>query len=130
MSKVDQEFKQHVNQEFAEGDYVGKKVFHRVIAVILVMVVLAGIGGIGYTLTIGKWQTNAEREVFKNTTAYTEAAAQFLADSYKEYQEADTDTAKKAVMEYVIMRYPNLDTSAIDNSTLKQFYNKCLNGGN
>ena len=33
---------------------------------------------------------------------------------------------KDAVMEYVIMRYPNIDTDSIDNDTLKQFYMKCL----
>lgn len=91
------------------------------------MSILGGIGGVGYTLTIGKWQKNAEREVFKSSTAYTEQAANFLAKSYKEYSDAETETDKNTIMEYVIMRYPNLDTDSIDNSTLKQFYIKCLN---
>ena len=94
---------------------------------IAVVVVLAGIGGVGYTLTVGKWQKNAEREVFKNSVAYTEQAASFLSKSYKEYSDAETETDKNTIMEYVIMRYPNLDTDSIDNSTLKQFYIKCLN---
>ena len=94
---------------------------------IVILVILGGIGGVGYTLTIGKWQKNAEREVFKDSVAYTEQAASFLAKSYKEYNDAETDADKKTVMEYVIMRYPNLDTDSIDNSTLKQFYIKCLN---
>ena len=91
------------------------------------MVILGGIGGVGDTLTIGKWQKNVERKVFKDSVAYTEQAASFLAKSYKEYNDAETDPDKKTIMEYVVMRYPNLDTDSIDNSTLRQFYIKCLN---
>ena len=57
----------------------------------------------------------------------SEQAASFLAKSYKEYSDAETENDKNTIMEYVIMRYPNLDTDSIDNSTLKQFYIKCLN---
>lgn len=127
MSKLDKEFKNEVNNEFREMDYVGRKVGTRILIAILVLVILGGIGGVGYTLTIGRWQKNAEREVFKEGVAYTEQAASFLAKSYKEYNDAESDTEKNTIMEYVIMRYPNLDTDSIDNSTLKQFYIKCLN---
>lgn len=127
MSKLDKEFKNEVNNEFREMDYVGRKVGTRILIAILVLVILGGIGGVGYTLTIGRWQKNAEREVFKDSVAYTEQAASFLAKSYKEYNDAESDTEKNTIMEYVIMRYPNLDTDSIDNSTLKQFYIKCLN---
>lgn len=127
MSKLDKEFKNEVNNEFREMDYVGRKVGTRILIAIVVLVILGGIGGVGYTLTIGRWQKNAEREVFKEGVAYTEQAASFLAKSYKEYNDAESDTEKNTIMEYVIMRYPNLDTDSIDNSTLKQFYIKCLN---
>lgn len=66
-------------------------------------------------------------EVFKSSTAYTEQVASFLAKSYKEYNEAESDTEKNTIMEYAILRYPNLDTDSIDNSMLRQFYIKCLN---
>lgn len=127
MSKLDKEFKREVDNEFREVDYVGRKVGTRILIAIIVLVILGGIGGVGYTLTIGRWQKNAEREVFKEGVAYTEQAASFLAKSYKEYNDAESDTEKNTIMEYVIMRYPNLDTDSIDNSTLKQFYIKCLN---
>ena len=55
---------------------------------------------IGYDAIVGKWQTEAEREVFKETTAYSEAAASFLADSYKQYNNAETDADKNTIMEY------------------------------
>jgi hypothetical protein len=97
------------------------------VVVVLIIVFAVAMAGIGYTLTIEKWQTNAEREVFKQTTAYSEAAASFLADSYKQYNDAETEADKNTIMEYVVMRYPNLDTNSIDNDTLRRFYNQCLN---
>lgn len=125
--KLDKEFKEEFDKELREGVYATRKVVTRIIAGIAIIAVLGGIGGVAYTQTIGKAQTNAEREVFKSTVAYTEQAASFLAKSYKEYNDTSNDNEKEAIMEYVIMRYPNLDTDSIDNSTLKQFYIKCLN---
>ena len=127
MSKLDKEFKQDVDKEVREGTYIVRKVGTKILIAIVVLSILGGIGGVGYTLTIGKWQKNAEREVFKDSVTYTEQAASFLAKSYKEYNEAENDTEKNTIMEYVILRYPNLDMDSIDNSTLKQFYIKCLN---
>lgn len=99
-----------------------------IIAVLIIVgcIFIGGIVGVGYTATVDKAQKNAEREVFKESTAYTEQAASFLAKSYKEYNDVETDADKKAIMEYVIMRYPNLDVDAIDNENLRQFYVKCL----
>lgn len=126
-SKLDKDFKNEFDNYLQEGTYVTRKVGVRILIAIAVVVVLTGIGGVGYTLTVGKWQKNAEREVFKDSVAYTEQAASFLAKSYREYNDAETDKDKDTIMEYVIMRYPNLDTDSIDNDSLKQFYIKCLN---
>lgn len=126
-SKLDKDFKNEFDNDLREGVYVTRKIGTRILIAIAVVVVLSGIGKVGYTLTVGKWQKNAEREVFKDSVAYTEQAASFLAKSYKEYSDAETETDKNTIMEYVILRYPNLDTDSIDNSTLKQFYIKCLN---
>lgn len=125
--KLDTNFKESFDDELREATYVTRKVGVRILIGIVALILLGGIGGVVYTRTIGKAQKNAEREVFKDSVAYTEQAASFLAKSYKEYNDAETDADKKTIMEYVIMRYPNLDTNSIDNNTLKQFYNKCLN---
>ena len=125
--KLDKEFKEEFDNELRENTYATRKIGTKIIAGIAILAVLGGVGQVAYTRTIGKAQTNAEREVFKSTVAYTEQAASFLAKSYKEYNDASNDNEKEAIMEYVIMRYPNLDTDSIDNSTLKQFYIKCLN---
>ncbi len=125
--KLDKEFKEEFDNELREATYATRKIGTKIIAGIAILAVLGGVGQVAYTRTIGKAQTNAEREVFKSTVAYTEQAASFLAKSYKEYNDAKTNADKKTIMEYVVMRYPNLDTESIDNSTLKQFYIKCLN---
>lgn len=127
MKKVDEEFKREFDEGYREGMYATRKVGTTVLAVVVGLTILGGVGGVVYTKTIGKAQKEAEREVFKEGVAYTEQAASFLAKSYKEYEDAESDADKSAVMEYVIMRYPNLDLDSIDNNTLKQFYMKCLN---
>ena len=127
MNKLDKEFKEEFDNDLREGTYATRKISTRLLIGIVVLVILCGLGGIGYTLTIDKWQANAEREVFKKTTAYSEVAATFLADSYAQYNEAQTENDKNTIMKYVVMRYPNLDIDSIDNDMLKKFYNQCLN---
>lgn len=98
------------------------------LALLAVIIVVGGTyTAIQWDAIVGKWETEAEREVFKQTTTYSEAAASFLADSYKQYNDAETEADKNTIMEYVIMRYPNLDIDSIDNDTLRWFYNQCLN---
>lgn len=100
-----------------------------IVIVLLVTAFAAGgtYAAIQWNAIKSRWKTEADRTVFKETTAYTEAAASFLAESRRQYKEAETDADKNAVMEYVVMRYPNLDTNAIENDTLRVFYNQCLN---
>jgi len=122
------EFQEEVDTNFREAGYVGRRFGFWFFIVVVIVVIVVGLIGVGYTYTIQKAQTNAEREVFKNTVAYTEQMSSFLAKSYKEYNDAETDSDKSAIMEYVVMRYPNIDTNSIDNATLKIFYTQCLKG--
>lgn len=126
-NKLDQDFKREVDEGSNELWYIIKSYGYRIIIYISIAAILISLANIVYKKTISKWEANAEREVFKETVAYTEQAASFLAKSYKEYNEAETKSDKKTIMEYVVMRYPNLDTDTIENDTLKQFYIKCLN---
>ena len=121
------DFKKEFNNEIKQADYIGRKIGKRIAIVVLIVVVLVGLFGIGYTYTIGKWQTNAEREVFKSSIAYTEQASSFLAKSYKEYNSTTDKSERQAIMEYVALRYPNLEVDSIDNITLRNFYIKCIN---
>ena len=105
-----------------------KTVKNVLLALLVVVIVVGGTyTAIKWDMIVDKWQTETDREVFKQTTTYSEAAASFLADSYKQYNDAETDADRNTIMEYVVMRYPNLDTDSIDNSKLRQFYSQCLN---
>lgn len=106
-----------------------KETVRNIFLAILALIVVVGCTytAIQWDKIVGKWETEAQREVFKETTTYNEAAASFLADSWKQYNDAKTEADKNTIMEYVVMRYPNLDTDSIDNDTLRQFYNRCLN---
>lgn len=105
-----------------------KTVKNVLLALLAIVIVVGGTyTAIKWDMIVDKWQTAADREVFKQTTTYSEAVASFLADSYKQYNDAETDADKNTIMEYVVMRYPNLDTNSIDNNKLRQFYNQCLN---
>lgn len=127
MSKLDREFKEEFDNSYREGMYVISKIGLTIFVIVVVLAIFGGIGSVMYTSSIGKAKVDAEREVFKSSVAYTEQAASFLAKSYKEYKDSESDSDKKAVMEYVVMRYPNLDVDSINNDELQQFYIKCLN---
>lgn len=124
--KLDNDFRRDVDREFKEGDYIGRKIFNRGVLIVVLLVVIFGAIGFGYK----KIAVDANREIFKHSTTYTETAANFLAKAYREYNQAETDVEKSAIMEYVVDRYPNLDLEDIENNDLKSFYRQCLRGGN
>lgn len=124
--KLDKEYKNEVNKTFKEADYVGSRIFIRVVLYVLIICMLSSAGYFIY----GRIHTNAERNIFKQSVAYNEAAGSFLAKSYSEYNSTESDSEKKAIMQYVVDRYPNLDSSKIENSRLAAFYNKCILEGN
>lgn len=98
--------------------------------IVVAVIIILGLGlYLVLTQTLGVEIADAKREVFEHTQAYTGSMASFLAKEYKEYKEAVTDVDQKTIMNYVIMRYPNIDVDTIDNKDLKNFYNLCLNGG-
>lgn len=120
--KLDKEFKNEIDEGFKEGDYIGRRLFLRTLLIVVIISILSISGEIAYK----KIKVDQDRQIFKQSVTYNESAASFLADSYKQYQEAETDKEKNAIMNYVTMKYPNLDTDNIENVTLKQFYNKCF----
>lgn len=122
--KLDRDFKNEVDTSFREFDYIGKKSAVRITLFTLAVCLLLASGGVVYK----KWKVNKEREIFKQSATYNESAASFLADSYRQYNSTTDITEQKSIMQYVSMRYSNLDASKIENVTLRQFYNKCLGG--
>ena len=113
-----------INEEFSILDYISHKIMVRVIFVFVIFGVLFGFGAMQYK----KYKTEKERDIFKQSTSYNESAASFIADAYVQYNDAESEEDQLAIMKYVRMRYPNLNTSHIENATLRQFYNKCIEG--
>lgn len=119
---MNKEIRKEINEEFSIFDYVSRKIMMRTIIVIIIFGVLFVVGGMQYK----KYKTEKEREIFKQSTSYNESAASFIADTYVQYNDAESEEEQLAIMEYVRMRYPNLDATHIENATLRQFYNKCI----
>ena len=117
-------FKREADQEFRRGDYVAKKTLPRYMIIVLILVVFFAIIGFAYN----RVRVNVERETFKHSIAYTESAAQVLSKEYQEYNKADNDADRNAIMQYVVSRYPNLDSSEIEDKELREFYKRCLRG--
>lgn len=111
-----------INEEFSILDYISHKIMVRAIFVIVIFGVLFGFGAMQYK----KYKTEKERDIFKQSTSYNESAASFIADAYVQYNDAESEEDRLAIMKYVRMRYPNLNASHIENATLRQFYNKCI----
>lgn len=111
-----------INEEFSILDYISHKIMVRAIFVIVIFGVLFGFGAMQYK----KYKTEKERDIFKQSTSYNESAASFIADAYVQYNDAESEEDQLAIMKYVRMRYPNLNASHIENATLRQFYNKCI----
>lgn len=78
-----------------------KDTIRNILLTLLAVIIVVGgtYTAIQWDAIVGKWETEAEREVFKQTTTYSEAAASFLADSYKQYNEAETEADKNTIME-------------------------------
>lgn len=116
------------NDFWDEGKEITKNIAFGVtrgILVVILLVILFGGIAFGYKM----FAVEANHEIFKNSTAYTEAAAEFLAKSYREYNQAKAEDEKAAIMDYVVKRYPNLDLDKIENYDLENFYRQCLRGG-
>lgn len=127
---TDEELKEfdEFKHELDVAEHIGSHLIQRYLLKTIIVLIIVGAVGFGATFMKKKAIKDAEREIFKSTVTYTESAASFLADSYKQYCNAKDDTEKKAIMEYVSMRYPNLDTDCIQNDQLRIFYNKCIGG--
>ena len=111
-----------INEEFSILDYMSHKIMVRAIFIIVIFGVLFGFGAMQYK----KYKTEKERDIFKQSTSYNESAASFITDAYVQYNDAESEEDQLAIMKYVRMRYPNLDATHIENATLRQFYNKCI----
>jgi hypothetical protein len=116
--------KRQFKSEVKETQYMALYVGVRVLAAIIILSIIFLFVGIG----IKKIKVNADRNIFKQSVTYNENAGQFLADQFRQYNQTDEETEQKAIMNYVVMRYPNLDENKIESNQLRSFYIRCMKG--
>jgi hypothetical protein len=122
--KTDKEFRDSAKRTLSESDYVLIRVMFRALLIIMILGVITAFSGMAYK----KWAINKNREIFKQSTSYNESASNFIAKSLREYNTATSPTEKKAIMNYVVLRYPNIDYDELENESIREFYKKCLIG--
>ena len=122
--RLGKDFKDSTKRTLSEADYVGLRVAFRGLLVIMILGFITAFSGMAYK----KWAINKNREIFKQSTTYNESASNFIAKSLREYNSATSSTEKNAIMNYVVLRYPNLDYKELENETIREFYKKCLIG--
>lgn len=65
--------------------------------------------GVHQTKTITKAQRNADREVFEQTNSFVKGKRQEILKYYKEWQQAETETDKKAIENILSMSLADFD---------------------
>lgn len=122
--KVNKNFKQEFDQEYANISYAGRKITFKIILWVLILAVIISIGGFGYKY-ISK---NVDREIFKQSATYNEGKLDDLAKYRLEMSQTDDPVERAAIQEYVVSVYANYDESKIENRDLREFLKDCRNG--
>ena len=101
------------------------------IAIIFVVIgavigILAGSYGLGFwgmslKKTFKPISENIDREVFENTKSYTQGMIRDLAKYYEEYQKAQDNESRMAIVNLIKLNYSSFDESKITNDRLKYF---------
>lgn len=94
---------------------------------VILSFVLGGVG-IGYKLTIGKANMDANREVFEHNKSYVHGMVEDLARYKLQYSTATDETEKKAIIAFITENYSNFDGKLIENDSLREFYYDVMEG--
>jgi hypothetical protein len=77
-----------------------------------------------YDATVGKQHMDVERTNFKESKSYVEGMIQDLAKYKRQYDQAQTDSDKKTILNFVNNEFANFDASKIEDSALLNFLNQ------
>lgn len=122
--KVDREFKQEFDQEYANASYASRKIGFKIGFWAIILAVIFTIGEFGYRYI----STNVDRAIFKESVIYNEGKLDDLAKYRLEMSQTDDPVERAAIQEYVVSVYANYDESKIENSDLREFLKDCRNG--
>lgn len=110
----------------------------RTIGTILSGVIVLGIGvtlvfGIGriqsiYNKTIGVEIQNSETDKYHYSKSYIDGMVKDLANHKEEYETANNEMAKTAILKYIQDKFSNFDERTIINRNLRDFLNDVRNG--
>lgn len=119
--KVDKDFKNEFDQDFANTSYSIRKILGKIVMWILVLAVIGGLFGFGARY----FGVNADREIFKQSVTYNEGMLDDLAKYKFEYDTAKDDIERAAIASLVRERFANFDKSKIENRDLRLFLEEC-----
>lgn len=122
--KVDKDFKNEFDGEYANFCYVTRKIGTKIIIWAVVICTVGALGGFGYKYI----KTNADREIFKQSVTYNEGKLDDLAKYRLEMSQTDDSIEQAAIQEYVNSVFANFDESKIENNDLRDFLKDCRNG--
>lgn len=122
--RVDKDFRNEFDQQYANASYAGRKIVVKAVAWIIGISIVCGGIGIGWRYI----RTNADREIFKQSTAYNEGKLDDLAKYRLEMSQTDDPIEQAAIQEYVNSTFANFDESKIENGDLRDFLRDCRNG--
>lgn len=80
------------------------------------------------TKTVGKAQQDAERTVFEETQSFVHGKRQEALKLYKEWNEAETTTEKKAIEEYAAMNFAYFNEDKHLEGKIQLWVAKCKYG--
>ena len=78
--------------------------------------------GVGYKKTVGKELQKVDREIYEEMNSFTKAKRQEIIKAYKEYNNAETETEKKAIAKILSLSLADFDEDKfIKDKDLLQF---------
>lgn len=104
-----------------------KNIFKGVVITIAIIIVLTGLEfGTGYISAkynqfFGKMEVQIDRDIFKESNTYIEGVADDLAKYKLELAKEKNETVRQAIIETIIDRYADFDSSKLENRDLRNF---------
>lgn len=98
-----------------------------IIILIILTFVFGGIG-VGYKLTVGKANINADREIFEHNKSHVHSMIEDLSKYKLELARTEDKTERKAIINFITENYATFDSNLIENKTLKSFLNDVMEG--
>ena len=98
---------------------------------LIVLVALAfvfEVGGLKWKEYFGTKHANVDREIFEESKSRVQGAIQDISRKQLESSRAEDDVEKRAICDYLVNAYVDLDSEKINSVSTKQFFENCRRG--